>query len=481
MICHRYSKANNKYLDNYDKNELQKYILYLDANNLYGYAMSQYLPVGDYKWNTEHWDENEILNLKDDDERGYIFEVDLSYPAEIHDKHQYYPLCPTRKLVTDDMLSNFTNNLKTEKNITSDSVEKLICDLSDKKNYIMHYRNLQQAIKLGLKLENVNKVLQFRQEAWMKNYIDENTKRRAKSKNDFEKEFYKLMNNAVYGKQLENTRKHVNIELILNDGARLKRYINKPTFKSFSIFNENLVAVHMHKKEIKFNKPIIGGACILDLSKHLMYDFYYNVIQNKYGSDKIKLLFSDTDSLFLEITTKDLYQDIYNDKDLMKHFDFSDYPTYLYEEIKPEEYVYNSDEYIEQREPTLYYNQFLHSNENKKIIGKFKDESGIKIISDYVGLAAKMYSFKTTNKDEKKTAKGVSYWEIMKNTKFDDYEKCLLTKEGTYHKMRTIKSCKHQLYTVEQTKKSLSVYENKRYILADGITTLPYNHYKINN
>ena len=102
----------------------------------------------------------------------------------------------------------------------------------------------------------------------------------------------------------------------------------------------------MHKKEIKFNKPIIGGACILDLSKHLMYDFYYNVIQNKYGSDKIKLLFSDTDSLFLKITTKDLYQDIYNDKDLMKHFDFSDYPTYLYEEIKPEEYVYNSDEYI---------------------------------------------------------------------------------------------------------------------------------------
>ena len=346
MICHRHSKANNKYLDNYDKNELQKYILYLDANNLYGYAMSQYLPVGDYKWNTEHWDENKILKLKDDDETGYIFEVDLSYPAEIHDKHQYYPLCPTRRLVTDDMLSNFTTNLKTEKNITSDNVEKLICDLSDKKNYIMHYRNLQQAIKLGLKLENVNKVLQFRQEAWMKNYIDENTKRRAKSKNDFEKEFYKLMNNAVYGRQLENTRKHVNIELILNDGARLKRYINKPTFKSFSIFNENLVAVHMHKKEIKFNKPIIGGACILDLSKHLMYDFYYNVIQNKYGANNIKLLFTDTDSLFLEITTKDLYQDIYNDKDLMKHFDFSYYPTYLYEEIQPEEYVYNSDEYM---------------------------------------------------------------------------------------------------------------------------------------
>ena len=115
MICLRHSKANNKYLDNYDKNELQKYILYLDANNLYGYAMSQYLPVGDYTWNTEHWDDNKILNLKDDNETGYILEVNLSYPDMIQDKHQYYPLCPTRRLVTDDMLSNFTTNLKERK------------------------------------------------------------------------------------------------------------------------------------------------------------------------------------------------------------------------------------------------------------------------------------------------------------------------------------------------------------------------------
>ena len=479
MICHRHAKSNNKYLNVYNKDDLQKYILYLDANNLYGYAMSQYLPVGDYKWNIDEWTKEKVLSLKDNDNIGYIFEVDLEYPTDIHDKHKYYPLCPTRRLITDDMLSNYTSKLKSDKNITSDHVEKLVCDLSNKENYIMHYRNLKQAIQLGLKVTKFHKVLQFKQEAWMKTYIDENTKRRAKSKNDFEKEFYKLMNNAVYGKQLENTRKHVNIELILNNEARLKRYINKPTFKSFSIFHENLVAVHMHKKEVKLNKPIIGGACILDLSKHLMYDFYYNILQVKYGADNIKLLFTDTDSLFLEITTKDLYKDIYDDQEFKKHFDFSDYPTYLYEEIQPSKYVYNSDEYIELREPVIYYNQFLHSNENKKVIGKFKVEAGIKIVSDYVGLASKMYSFKMTNEDEKKTAKGVSYWEIKKNIKYDNYENCLLNQSNMFHKMRTIKSHKHQLYTVEQTKKSLSVYDNKRYILCDGITSLPYNHYSI--
>ena len=265
----------------------------------------------------------------------------------------------------------------------------------------------------------------------------------------------------------------------MNDNSRLQRYINKPTFKSYSIFSENLVAVHLHKKEIKLNKPIVGGACILDLSKWLMYDFFYNTLQPKYGVDNVKLLFTDTDSLFLEITTPDLYKDIYDDKDFKKHFDFSDYPSYLYEEMKPEEYVYNSDEYIEVRTPSFYYNQFLHSDDNKKVIGKFKDEAGIKIIQEYVGLAAKMYSFKTTNGKEKKTAKGVSYWEIEKNTKFNDYEKCLQEKHDKTHTIRTIKSIKHQLYTVEQVKKRLTAYDNKRYILNDGVTSIPYGYIKI--
>ena len=114
--------------------------------------MSQYLPVGDYQWNNDDWTVERILNLKDDFKTGYIFEVDLEYPAEIHDKHKYYPLCPERKLITDNMLSNFATKIKSEKNITSDHVEKLVCDLSHKKNYIIHYINLKQALQLGLKL-----------------------------------------------------------------------------------------------------------------------------------------------------------------------------------------------------------------------------------------------------------------------------------------------------------------------------------------
>ena len=132
MITHRYSKANNKYIKGFKiNNEIQdvmKHIIYLDANNLYGWSMSQFLPVGCYKWNSSEWDERNIMNIKADSNIGYIFEVDLEYPKEIHDKHMYYPLCPEKKIIDDSMLSNYAKRIKDKLNITSDHAPKLICD-----------------------------------------------------------------------------------------------------------------------------------------------------------------------------------------------------------------------------------------------------------------------------------------------------------------------------------------------------------------
>ena len=196
-----------------------------------------------------------------------------------------------------------------------------------------------------------------------------------------------------------------------------------------------------------------------------MYDFFYNVIQNKYGHQNVKLLMTDTDSLILEIATDDVYKDIYDDKNLKSYFDFSDYP-------QP-----NNDNLMQ-------YNRLLHSNENKKVIGKFKDET-ISPIVEFNGLAAKMYSLITADNHEKKTAKGVSSWVVKRDLKFENYRKCLANEkvekdDVTYsHKMMTIKSYKHQLYTVEQKKKTLTCYCNKRYLLNDGITSVPYGHYSI--
>ena len=193
--------------------------------------------------------------------------------------------------------------------------------LNNKTNYVVHYKNLQLYLDLGLQLKKVHRVLEFTQTHFLKKYIDFNTLKRTNAKNDFEKNFFKLMNNAIYGKTMENLRKRTSIKLCTSK-KQLEKLASKPTFKSFKIFNENLVAVSRIKESLYLNRPSYVGMCILDLSKTLMYDFHYNFIKDKYGK-KAKLLFTDTDSLCYEIETKDIYKDLWRDKNL---FDNSAYP-----------------------------------------------------------------------------------------------------------------------------------------------------------
>ena len=183
FIGHRYSKANNKYMKDYDINKPSKYIMYYDANNLYGWSMIQNLAIGNYKWeNVNEWNQERIMNIDTNNETGYIFEVDLEYPKELHDIHNHYPLCPERKLVISDWLSDYQKSLKEKLKIKDDSVEKLITDLSDKYNYRTHYRNLQLYLKLGLRLKKINKVLAFTQKPLLKDYITSNSLLRQKAK-----------------------------------------------------------------------------------------------------------------------------------------------------------------------------------------------------------------------------------------------------------------------------------------------------------
>ena len=342
-IANRYGKANNKYMREYDEKAPSKYIMYLDANNLYGWAMSQYLPTGGFKWLTEK--QINKINLAQYNEysnKGLILEVDLEYPKELHDLHNDYPLGPEKVKVTDDMLSEYCKNIQKKFNISTGLVHKLIPTLSNKEKYVLHYRNLQLYLDLGLKVNKVHRVLEFNQSPWLKQYINFNTQKRTQAKNSFEKDFFKLMNNSVFGKTMENIRKRVDFRLI-TDEKKLLKMASKPTYVSSKIFNENLVAVHKIKETLTLNRPAYVGMCILDLSKTLMYDFHYNYIKEKYGN-KARLLFTDTDSLTYEIEAKDVYQDFWNDKD---RFDNSDYPE----------------------------NSPYFDKTNKKVIGKFKDEA----------------------------------------------------------------------------------------------------------
>ena len=323
-IANRYGKANNKYMKDYKKDEPSKYIMYLDANNLYGWAMSQYLPTGGFRWMTQKQiDKIDLNKYNEGSKKGLILEVDLKYPKDLHDLHNDYPLAPEKIKVKKEMLSNYCETIRSKYNISTGLVEKLIPTLSNKERYVLHYRNLKLYTELGLEVDKYHRVLEFDQSPWLKQYIDYNTEKRKNAKNDFEKDFFKLMNNSVFGKTMENLRKRVDVRLV-TDEKKLLKLTSKPAYVSSKIFNENLVAVHKIKETLTLNRPAYVGMCILDLSKTLMYDFHYKYIKEIYGN-KAKLLFTDTDSLTYEIEANDVYKDFFKDKD---KFDNSDYPEY---------------------------------------------------------------------------------------------------------------------------------------------------------
>ncbi|GFW42901.1 uncharacterized protein TNCV_734341 [Trichonephila clavipes] len=168
MISHRFSSANNKYLDSYDENKPSKYILYLDANNLYGWAMSQPLPTHGFEWITQPID---FMEIPDESDIGYILEVDMDYPQNLHNLHNDYPLAPETLNVTNDMLSPYCKEIAQEHNLNTNSCTKLVPNLMSKKGYIVHYRNLKQYVSLGLKATKIHKVLKFHQRPWLKNIL----------------------------------------------------------------------------------------------------------------------------------------------------------------------------------------------------------------------------------------------------------------------------------------------------------------------
>ena len=207
-IANRYGEANNKYMKTYDEKAPSKYIMYLDANNLYGWAMSQYLPNGGFRWMTEKQiNKINLSKYSENSKKGLILEVDLAYPKKLHDLHNDYPLAPEKVKVGENMLSEYCQKIASKYNISTDLVHKLIPTLSNKEKYVLHYRNLQLYTDLGLKLTKVHRVLEFNQLPWLKEYIDFNTEKRTNAKNAFEKDFFKLMNNSSLAKQWKTLEK----------------------------------------------------------------------------------------------------------------------------------------------------------------------------------------------------------------------------------------------------------------------------------
>ena len=426
-ICHsihRHAKANNKCMKNYDKNEESSYIQYLDANNLYGWAMSQKLPVNDFKWVNNEINEQFIKNYDENSDKGYILEVDVKYPRKLHDLHNDLPFLPKRMKI--------------------DKCKKLVCNLLNKKKYFVHIKSLKQALNYGLKLNKIHRIIEFNQEAWLKPYIDMNTKLKKIAKNDFKKDFFKLMNNSVFGKTMENIRKHRDIKLVTANKRRSK-LVSEPNYHTISYISEDFSIIEMNKTKVKMNKPIYLGLSILEISELLMYEFWYDYMKPKYANN-VKLCYMDTNSFIMNIKTEDFYKDIANDVE--KRFDTSNYEV----------------------------ERLLPTGKNKKVIGLMKDELGGKIIMEFVTLRPKTYSYLTDDCKEDKKAKGTKKCVIKRMIKFNDYKNCLLNDEVILKSQQRFISKKHDAYTESINKIELSNNDDKKIISSDKMTSYPYGY-----
>ena len=386
--------------------------------------MSEYLPYKQFAW-LKNVDGLDVMSINEKSDVGYILEVDLKYPKELHELHNNYPLAPEKCAVTNDILSKYCKEIADKYDIKFGDVKKLIPNIGNKTKYVIHYRNIQLYLSLGIKLTKIHRVLKFKQSDWMKKYIDFNTEKIKNAANDFEKYFFKLMINSVYGKTIENLRKRINVRFVNNKKDFLK-YTSKSTYVTHQLFNKNFAAIHEIKQVLVLNKPIYVGFTVLD-----------NFIKSNFHAE---LLFTDTDSLAYKIKSKNVYEDFFKWKDL---FDFSNYSK----------------------------DSKFYDNTNKKVIGKMKNEYSGVIIDEFVGLKSKMYSIKKINGRESSTTKGVNI-----ATEFNEFKNVLFNKKVVRHKMKRIQAKKHKIGTYEIDKISLSCFHDKRYMLDDGVNTLAYFH-----
>ena len=281
---------------------------------------------------------------------------------------------------------------------------------------------------------------------WLKTYIDFNTQLRTAATNDFEKDFFKLMNNLVFGKTMENIRKHRNIKLVTTE-EKYSKTVMKPNFKAGVLFGENLMGCEMGKIKVVMNKPVYLGQAILDLSKMVMYEFHYDYMVPKYV-DRLKLCYMDTDSLVYHIKIEDFYADIANDVEA--RFDTSGYSK---TDFRP-----------------------LPIGLNRKVIGLMKEELGGAIMTEFVALRSKLYSYKVLDGSEDKKCKGIKKCIVKKTLTFEDYKTCLFNDYTEYRSQLMFRSAKHEVHTIEVNKVALNRDDDKRISKRDGISTFARGH-----
>ena len=431
--------------------ELTQHLAYIDENNLYGNALRKPLPHSEFCWveDLSVFTRDFILSLDEEGEWGYTLEVDLGYPEHLHHTTADFPLAPETGEITYDMFSDFMKTFyqTLNRSKTYKSSRKLLLTHYKREHYFVHYAVLKFYLMMGLTLDKVHRVIKYKQKAWLKEYIDFNSKQRALSQNDFDKAYYKLKNNALFGKTMEDVRKRINYKLV-TDEHKLYKLACSPLFHDRDIITQDIVGVHMLKAKVTLNKPVFVGQAVLDYSKLEMYHLYYKILPQCPLIKQLQLVGGDTDSFFLTIATDTniTLTDVFNS--LAQYIDTSNYPP----------------------------SHPLYSTVNKAKLGCFKDETAGQTLEEMILLRPKMYSMKYKHSNTCiKRAKGISKHIVKNNIRHDTYREAFEEKKTTHVQMTILRSKNHTIQTTTFNKRALSAWDDKRCWVSEN-ESFPHGH-----
>ena len=423
--------------DRYIESDKNTIIERVHMNNLYGFAMLQHLPTGNFQIYENNSITksfiNKVLNTHDCSNIGYVLIVDLIYPDNIKYKSKNFPICPENKTINPD---NYTEYMKEHEPRPHRPTSKLICDQTNKEYYIVHYSNLKFYLRMGMIIKKVHRIVSFDQSAWLAKYIDYNTKKRSEADSDFMKDYHKNLICSFFGKTMEDIRNRIKVEFVkITDERTILRYQSRLDFNGIHKSYQDYDTYYFKSNVVKMEKPIYLGFSILELSKLLMYETYYDKLQKYFGIDGIQIHYQDTDAFIMSIKTTDLVNDLSNLQYQYKMFDFSN----LNKEHK------------------------LFSNEFKKIPGYLKIETPKSLYIDkFVCLRSKCYAYTTQLDGYENKFKGIVKG-YKKEISFDQYYKCLMNQSyNKTCKQFCIRSHDHNMFLQQITKKSLSPFDDKR-------------------
>lgn len=444
---------------------------------MYGWAQSQKLPISDLSWvEPEEFQRFDWFSMSEDQEFGYVAEVTLEYPEELHKLHSSFPVAAEKVRITEGSLSpyakgTFRSCIFYLNHITgrpckliSDcfkllygggqeerkyKADKLTSTFDTRVKYVVHYLNLRLYLHLGLKLRKVHRVVKFRQTFFVKKYINICNKQRRLSQTEFGKQLWKNWSNVIYGKTIERVRDRLECRF-LRDPAKAEKIISSNQFDSVKIISENLAVVYKKQLVVRLNKPYFIGFSILEHSKRFMYESFYYKILPKLGPST-RVLFSDTDSLAL-VTARAKISALDRLTELL---DYSNYPKT--------------------------HEKFSQVREGK--LGYFKDELKSNTMLKYCGLRSKAYAYLESNSLNQSDilrakCKGIRKG-YLKKASFDDFHACVKT--ITKHKViqACLRSIDHRVMTMTMNKLCFSSFDDKRFLFNCGKHSVPYGSVEI--